>query len=144
VFVIETFGLKKTYNGLFARTRQEALSGVDLAVPTGSAFGLIGPNGAGKTTFIKAILGIVRPTSGKARLMGGDPDDPAVRQRVGYLPERLQLPAAWTARAFLASIARIKSVARPECCSSRGSSRDIARSSRRSSKRDGAAPRLRR
>jgi len=114
VLAIETLGLKKTYNGLFAGTRQEALAGVDLAVPTGSAFGLIGPNGAGKTTFIKAILGIVRSNAGSVQVMGGSPDDPAIRRRIGYLPERLQLPAAWTARSFLASVARIKSIARAE------------------------------
>lgn len=114
MLAIETIGLKKTYRGLLARSRQEALAGVDLAVPVGSAFGLIGPNGAGKSTFIKAILGIVRRTAGRIQVMGGDPDDPIIRRRIGYLPERLHLPAAWTARDFLASVARIKSIDRPE------------------------------
>ncbi|HME90302.1 MAG TPA: ABC transporter ATP-binding protein [Myxococcaceae bacterium] len=114
MLAIEALGLRKTYNGLFARAPQEALAGVDLAVPSGSAFGLIGPNGAGKTTFIKAILGIVRWSAGSVQVMGGSPDDPEIRRRIGYLPERLQLPAAWSARGFLASVARLKSIAGAE------------------------------
>ena len=106
---IEARGLHKTYGGLFG-ARQRALSGLDLQVAQGEAFGLIGPNGAGKTTFIKILLGIARPTSGEVRLLGGDPEGVEVRRRVGYLPERLHLPHAWTPPAFLASVARLKGV----------------------------------
>jgi ABC-2 type transport system ATP-binding protein len=109
---IEVVGLKKTYGKGWRRAGQVALSGVDLHVPVGSSFGLIGPNGAGKTTFIKSVLGIVRPTGGEVRVLGGDPEDPAVRARIGYLPERLHLPGAWTATAFLATVARLKNLRR--------------------------------
>jgi ABC-2 type transport system ATP-binding protein len=81
---------------------------MDLSVPQGSAFGLIGPNGAGKTTFIKSILGIVQPTEGTVRVLGGSPEDPAIRARIGYLPERLHLPGSWTPTAFLATVSRLK------------------------------------
>ncbi|WP_370450810.1 MULTISPECIES: ABC transporter ATP-binding protein [unclassified Corallococcus] len=81
---------------------------MDLVVPSGSAFGLIGPNGAGKTTFIKSVLGIVRPTAGTVRVLGGSPEDPAIRARIGYLPERLHLPGTWKSPAFLATVARLK------------------------------------
>ncbi|AKQ65882.1 ABC transporter, ATP-binding protein [Myxococcus hansupus] len=81
---------------------------MDLTVPQGSAFGLIGPNGAGKTTFIKSILGIVQPTEGSVRVLGGTPEDPRIRARIGYLPERLHLPGTWTAPSFLATVARLK------------------------------------
>jgi ABC-2 type transport system ATP-binding protein len=81
---------------------------MDLTVPEGSAFGLIGPNGAGKTTFIKSILGIVQPTAGTVRVLGGSPEDPRIRARIGYLPERLHLPGAWTATAFLSTVRRLK------------------------------------
>jgi len=90
-----------------------ALDGVDLEVPRGEAFGLIGPNGAGKTTFIKCLLGITHPDAGTVHLLDGSPHDPAVRARVGYLPERLTLPGAWTPRAFLASVSRLKGL-RPD------------------------------
>jgi ABC-2 type transport system ATP-binding protein len=109
---IEVVGLKKTYGKGWRRAGQVALAGVDLHVPVGSAFGLIGPNGAGKTTFIKSVLGIVRPTGGEVRVLGGDPEDPAVRARIGYLPERLHLPGAWTATAFLDTVARLKNLKR--------------------------------
>jgi ABC-2 type transport system ATP-binding protein len=105
---IEVIGLRKTYRRLLGRQGHEALRGVDLSVPEGSAFGLIGPNGAGKTTFIKSILGIVQPTEGTVRVLGGSPEDPRIRARIGYLPERLHLPGTWTAPAFLATVARLK------------------------------------
>ncbi|WP_224372710.1 ABC transporter ATP-binding protein [Hyalangium versicolor] len=105
---IEVSGLRKTYRRAFRRTGTDALRGVDLTVPEGSAFGLIGPNGAGKTTFIKAILGIVQPTGGTVKVLGGSPEDPRIRARIGYLPERLHLPNAWTAVAFLHTVAKLK------------------------------------
>jgi ABC-2 type transport system ATP-binding protein len=102
--------LHKRFRTRFGRTEAVALDGVDLEVPRGEAFGLIGPNGAGKTTFIKCLLGIAHPDSGDIALLGGRPGDPRSRARVGYLPERLALPGAWTPRAFLASVARLKGV----------------------------------
>ena len=105
---VEARGLEKVYRGLLGRGGTTALRGVDLRVERGTAFGLIGPNGAGKTTFVKALLGVVRPTAGRVSLLGGDPDDPAVRRRVGYLPERLALPPAWTPVEILESVARLK------------------------------------
>jgi ABC-2 type transport system ATP-binding protein len=106
----EVRGLVKTYRGPFGGAEKAALRGVDLFIEQGVAFGLIGPNGAGKTTFIKALLGIVRPTKGSIRALGGNAEDPAIRARIGYLPERLQLPHAWVPPAFLCSVARLKGV----------------------------------
>lgn len=112
MLAIEASSVKKTYRGFFRRTGgQVALAGLDLAIPRGTAFGLIGLNGAGKTTFIKSLLGVVRPTGGTVRVLGGDPEDPRVRTRIGYLPERLFLPGAFTPLQFLASVARMKGVA---------------------------------
>ncbi len=108
MLAIEAEGLEKRYPGRWGRPGPLALRGVDLAVPAGAAFGLIGPNGAGKTTFVKALLGVVHPTGGRVRLLGGDPGDPRVRARVGYLPERLELSRAWTPLEVLASVARLK------------------------------------
>lgn len=105
---IEVSGLSKTYTGLFRRHDRQALRGVDLTLPRGAAFGLIGPNGAGKTTFIKLLLGIIRPTAGTVRVLGGSPQEPAVRARIGYLPERLHLPASAMPLGFLEGLARLK------------------------------------
>ncbi|MFT2015917.1 ATP-binding cassette domain-containing protein [Streptomyces sp. 796.1] len=75
---IETSGLVK----VFGETR--AVDGVDLAVPTGTVYGVLGPNGAGKTTTVKMLATLLRPDGGEARVFGHDvlrePD--AVRSRV--------------------------------------------------------------
>ena len=67
----------------------EALKNVTLDVPEGSVFALLGENGAGKTTAIKIMLGLERPDSGHARVLGYDcaSEDLDVRRRVGYVPE---------------------------------------------------------
>lgn len=107
--------MRKVYRGFFRRTGgQTALAGLDIAIPRGTAFGLIGLNGAGKTTFIKTMLGVVRPTSGTVRVLGGEPEDPRVRARIGYLPERLFLTNAFTPLQFLASVARMKGLRHDE------------------------------
>jgi ABC-2 type transport system ATP-binding protein len=105
---VEAFGLSKTYTGFFGGRPQRALDRLELRVEPGQAFGLIGPNGAGKTTFIKVLLAVARPTGGSVRVLGGDPEDVAVRARIGYLPERLELPGASQPLTFLASVARLK------------------------------------
>jgi len=115
MLAIEARGLRKTYGGGFPRrSGREALSGLDLAVEEGAAFGLIGLNGAGKTTFIKSLLGVVRPSAGSVRVLGKDPEDPSARARIGYLPERLFLPASFTPLEFLASVARLKGIGRAD------------------------------
>ena len=66
-----------------------ALRGVDAIVERRSkVIGLLGPNGAGKSTLVKCLLGII-PFEGEARVLGLDPraDGPAIRSRVGYMPE---------------------------------------------------------
>lgn len=96
------------------REHKRALHGVTLRIAQGTAFGLVGPNGAGKTTLLKTLLGVVSATSGSVHILGGTPDQASVRRRIGYLPERLALPAAWTPRAFLHSVARLKEVSNAE------------------------------
>ncbi|MBN2530461.1 MAG: ABC transporter ATP-binding protein [Deltaproteobacteria bacterium] len=106
--IIEAIDLKKTYFSPFRRQRTEALRGVSISVKAGETFGLIGLNGAGKTTFIKSLLSVVRFDSGALTVLGGNPENPAVRAQIGYLPERLDLPRAFSARDFLRSVGRLK------------------------------------
>ncbi|MFJ4687761.1 ATP-binding cassette domain-containing protein [Streptomyces sp. NPDC088789] len=75
---IETAGLVKT----FGETR--AVDGVDLAVPTGTVYGVLGPNGAGKTTTVKMLATLLRPDGGTAHVFGHDVvrEADAVRARV--------------------------------------------------------------
>jgi ABC-2 type transport system ATP-binding protein len=79
---ISISGLVKT----FGPTR--ALDGLDLEVRTGEVHGFLGPNGAGKTTTIRVLLGLLRPDSGQARLLDGDPwrDAVALHRRLAYVP----------------------------------------------------------
>src|SRR6476646_5945093 len=86
--VVETHNLRKVYRtGFWFNQRVESLKGCSLTVYRGETFGLLGPNGAGKTTLLKTLLGIVRPTSGKALLLNQPLGDRLVKQKVGYLPE---------------------------------------------------------
>ena len=94
--LIQVSDLRKTY-----RKRFRALDGVSLEVGPGTVFGLLGPNGAGKTTLIKVLLGLVRKTSGEARLFGEPVGRAKPRQRVGYLPEAHRLPLYMTGRQVL-------------------------------------------
>src|SRR3984957_9938619 len=74
-----------------------ALKNVDFRVRAGEVLALLGPNGAGKTTAVKLLLGLMQPNSGKARVFGGDPTNPANRMRtgamlqVGKVPETLKV-----------------------------------------------------
>ena len=66
----------------------KALEDLSLHVPRGSVYGLVGPNGAGKTTVIRHLTGIYQPDSGTVAL-DGQPvwNDPAVKERIGYIPD---------------------------------------------------------
>ena len=83
--------------------RHEALRGLSLTVPEGSAYALIGANGAGKTTTIKTLMNIVRPTRGSTRILGVDSRRLAVPQlqRIGYVSENQDMPARLTVAQYL-------------------------------------------
>ena len=95
--MIRTFELTKKY------ARNEALHGLTQDVPEGSVFALLGPNGAGKSTAIKTVMNILRPTAGRAEILGVDSRriGPAHLARVGYVSENQQLPEWMTVSAFL-------------------------------------------
>lgn len=93
-----------------------ALRGVTLTVAPGEAVGLLGPNGAGKTTTVKILTGLVRPSSGTARLFGRPAGDPRARQRLGYLPELFRFPDWMTGEQvveFHADLAGVSRADRP-------------------------------
>jgi ABC-type multidrug transport system ATPase subunit len=79
--IVRTQGLTKTFG---PRT---AVDAVDLTVRRGEVYGFLGPNGAGKTTTLRMLLGLVRPTSGRATVHGLRPGDPAAVARTGSLVE---------------------------------------------------------
>lgn len=92
---IHTLELAKRYGGTVA------LDGLTMSVPRGEVFGFLGPNGAGKTTAVKLLVGLTRPTSGEAWLLGEPIGDRLTRRRIGYLPELFRYQDWMSAREVL-------------------------------------------
>ena len=86
-----------------------ALYGLDLEVRAGEILGFLGPNGAGKSTTVKILTGMIKPTQGRALVMGLDVvDDPiSVKRRLGYVPESSALYESLTAREYLELVASL-------------------------------------
>jgi ABC-type multidrug transport system ATPase subunit len=80
--VIETRALTKRYGDAIV-----AVDGLDLRVRRGEVYGFLGPNGAGKTTTLRMLLGLVRPTSGQATVLGAPPGSPDGLAHIGALVE---------------------------------------------------------
>jgi ABC-2 type transport system ATP-binding protein len=99
-----------------------ALVGLDLRVERGEIFGYLGPNGAGKSTTIRLLLDLIRPTAGRAAVLGFDTraDGTEARRHVGYLPGDLRLADRLTGSAQLESFAhlrgRVDTALRDELC----------------------------
>jgi ABC-2 type transport system ATP-binding protein len=83
--VIRTDKLRKEFDGLVA------VSGLDLRIGHGLLYGLIGPNGSGKTTAIKMLVGLLRPTSGSAQILGEKTPVRRVLARIGYMPQEMAI-----------------------------------------------------
>jgi len=106
--VVQTAQLSKIYRtGFWLNQKIESLKNCTLTVYQGETFGLLGPNGAGKTTLLKTLLGVVRPTSGRAWLLGSPIGNLEVKKRVGYLPENAYFYEYLTGWEFLEFVAGI-------------------------------------
>jgi ABC-2 type transport system ATP-binding protein len=94
---IEAHNLQKHYGDT------QAVKGVDLVVYPGEIVGFLGPNGAGKTTTIKMLVGLLRPSSGVARIGGFDIQQQPLQAKaqLGYVPDEPYLPEKLSAREFL-------------------------------------------
>lgn len=103
--VIETKGLTKAYGDV------RALDGLDLTIPAGGVYGVLGPNGAGKSTLFRILLGLIRPTAGEARILGGAGDALASLRRTGSMIETPRFPPFLTARQCLGWLARAQGIA---------------------------------
>ena len=85
-----------------------ALDQLDLTVAAGEVFGLLGPNGAGKSTTIRLLLGLLRPTAGRARIFGDAAADAAAAHRhLAYVPADVALWPALTGAETLELLADI-------------------------------------
>jgi ABC-2 type transport system ATP-binding protein len=86
-FAIETENLSKRFGQFIA------VDSVTFNVRRGTIFGFLGPNGAGKTTTMRMLLGLIKPSGGRASLLGYDVahQPRAVKQRIGYMSQRFSL-----------------------------------------------------
>jgi ABC-2 type transport system ATP-binding protein len=96
--------LSKRYHNL------DALRALDLEVAEGEVLGYLGPNGAGKTTTIRLLLGLARPTSGRAEIFGLDSQSDAVaaHRRLAYVPGEASLWPSLTGAETLHLLARVQ------------------------------------
>jgi ABC-2 type transport system ATP-binding protein len=96
-------GLSQTFGDVVA------LDGLDLEVEAGTVFGLLGPNGAGKTTLVRILATLLRPTAGRARVLGHDvvAEPLAVRRRIGLAGQFAAVDAELTGRENVEMIARL-------------------------------------
>jgi ABC-2 type transport system ATP-binding protein len=101
---ISTEKLVKTYGA------SRGLAGLDLEVRVGEVYGFLGPNGAGKTTTIRLLLDLIRPTSGRAVVLGLDPrvDGVRLRQRIGYLGGDFLVDGRQTGRELLTYLGNLR------------------------------------
>jgi len=104
VDAVRTKGLTKRYGSTLA------LDSLDLVVEPGEVYGYLGPNGAGKTTTIRLLLGLHRPTRGRAELFGVDAwrDPVAAHRRVAYVAGEPSLWPSLTGAETLAYLARLR------------------------------------
>jgi ABC-2 type transport system ATP-binding protein len=100
-YAARAVGLRKVFGATVA------VDGIDLDVPTGSVLGMLGPNGSGKTTLIRMLLGLTRPTAGRAELLGHDVDQAAgaALPHVGALVEGPGFHPFLSGRANLSRVA---------------------------------------
>jgi ABC-2 type transport system ATP-binding protein len=99
---VRTVGLSKNFGPV------AALTSLDLVISRGEVLGCLGPNGAGKTTMIRLLLGLIRPSSGRAEIFGTDAQDAAVaHRRLAYVPGESSLWPSLTGAQTLQLLANL-------------------------------------
>lgn len=111
--VVRAENLVKDFRVGFGIRKRRVLSDVSFSAHEGEIFGFVGPNGAGKTTTLKVLLGLVRPTSGRASILGRDVAESEFRDQIGFLPENPYFYPFLTAREILDFYARLSGVEAP-------------------------------
>lgn len=110
--VIETSGLGKVYDGVMA------IESLSFQVFAGEIFGLLGPNGAGKSTTLRILITTLRPTTGRATVLGHDvvrePD--RVRRLIGYVPQERAIDRFLTGREHLLLLGDLYHLPKTEAC----------------------------
>ncbi len=109
-FAIRTEKLNKSYGA------NRGVIDLDLSVNEGEVFGFLGPNGAGKTTTIRLLLNLIKPTGGKATVLGLDSqqDSVEIHRQIGYLPGEFSLYPNLTGSQTLEYFAHLRGIAGAE------------------------------
>ena len=108
--VVRVTDLVKDFQVGFRMRRRRVLSNVSFSALEGEIFGFVGPNGAGKTTTLKILMGLIRPTSGSASILGRNVAESEFRDQIGFLPENPYFYPFLTAREILDFYARLSGV----------------------------------
>jgi len=108
--VIEILALSKHYGS------KVALDALSITVQGGEVMGFLGPNGSGKTTTIRLLMGLLRPTSGLAKILGKDchTESVALKRHVGYLPDEPFLYPYLSGLEFLELVAGLHGFSGPD------------------------------
>jgi len=117
---IEVRGLTKTYRHPWTLKETAGLCDVSFDVRRGEVFGYLGPNGAGKTTTLKILTGLLKPTSGRARLMGRDIQSVESRRPLGFLPEQPYFYDYLNGPEYLEMVARLSGLGAREARAAAG------------------------
>jgi ABC-2 type transport system ATP-binding protein len=92
----------------------KALNGLSLSIPAGGVYGVLGANGAGKSTFFRLCLDLLRPTSGRLRILGAPAGDPKRLRRIGAVIETPRYHPFLTAEETLVMLARASGARNPK------------------------------
>ena len=117
--ILRTEHLGKVFDVGLRRRRVRAVDDLTLTVEEGEIFGFVGPNGAGKTTTIKMLMGLIRPSTGRAFIFDAPIPSEQARARIGYLPEHpawYEFLSAREALHFFASLAEVPAGRRRRRC----------------------------
>lgn len=90
------------------------MEGIQLSLKEGECLGLLGANGAGKTSTVKALLGMLKPTSGQVTVWGRKAGDPKALMKLGFAPEDAVPPEYLTAEEYLGFVGAIRKKKRIE------------------------------
>lgn len=116
--LLEINNLSKQFHRrhLFGKESINAVRDLCLSINQGEIFAFLGPNGAGKTTTINMLVGFLRPTSGTINIFGSvfSPKAIAIKRRIGYLPESVDLPSYYRVYELLELYCDLFFIARPQ------------------------------
>jgi ABC-2 type transport system ATP-binding protein len=108
--VVAVDGIVKDFRPGFGLRTKRVLHGISFRVRQGEIFGFVGPNGAGKTTTLKVLMGLIRPTAGRASILGRDVGETGARRHVGFLPENPYFYEHLSGREILHFYAKVSGV----------------------------------